>query len=117
MDTHTITGAELKERGQAASVEDVSEQQWAAFRAALETVEDGAEFTVNDIRDHLDAAGIPYRARGGMFNRAIVERRITPLEVHKDGRVWKAFDASTGVSAHAAQVRVYVRGALLVGAL
>ncbi|EYR64658.1 hypothetical protein N866_07030 [Actinotalea ferrariae CF5-4] len=87
----------------------------AASVATLERVAEcvavrpGAEFTVNDVREELDDAEIPDRARGGLFAKAVKAGLIRPVVLDVDGERVPKTRASTGATANAARVRVYLR--------
>lgn len=99
----TTPAVDLKTQGQDLSLTLLTEQHWAAFTAILA----GAPhyFSINQCRAALDDAGIPASQRGGLFNRAIRARLIWPRTV-SGYAVW---EPSTGRSARASNVRVYVR--------
>lgn len=75
----------------------------------IESIPSGRRFTVNDLRDRLDAANIPASARGGLFARASRLGLIEPVRITAWGVTADVYVASTGDTAHAATVRVYRR--------
>lgn len=79
------------------------------FMRIIEALPPGREFTVNELRDQLDAAAVSNRARGGLFYAASKTGLIEPVTVTVAGREVPVFVRSTGISAHAAMVRVYRR--------
>lgn len=79
------------------------------FLEVIREVRPGAEFTVNDVRDRLDAAEIPDKARGGLFAKAAKAGLIRPVVLDVDGERVPKTRASTGATANAARVRVYLR--------
>lgn len=95
-----------RDAGQQASLFDVDVE---VFMGIVRGVRPGAEFTVNDLRHKLDAAAIPVRARGGLFSAATKAGLCAPAVVHVDGVTYPKTVPSTGESANAARVRVYVR--------
>lgn len=98
-----------RDTGQQASLFDVDVDDVEVFMGIVRGVRPGAEFTVNDLRDKLDAAAIPVRARGGLFSAATKAGLCAPAVVHVDGVTYPKTVPSTGGSANAARVRVYVR--------
>jgi hypothetical protein len=101
-----MTGADLKAEGQMRSLFDLTDTTWADFARILRTMP--GEFSTNDCRHLLDLADIAPSKRGALFNRALGERLVTK-KVTVDG--YPARIPSTGMSAHAAYVQIYVRRA------
>lgn len=66
-------------------------------------------FTVNDLRDRLDAAEVPNRKRGGLMFAAEQARLIEAVTVSAWGVDYPVRVPSTGSSAKRATVRVYRR--------
>lgn len=110
MGTHSHTGKDLKERGQRATAWQITPEMYDVLRQSIRALPPLSTVTVNDLRDDLDRAQVPTRLRGRMFRQAVDDGLLAPLEVIRGTRTWKAFESSTGKSAHAAQVRVYVTG-------
>ena len=98
-----------KDQGQQLSIDDLLADDVDAFLAVIEAVRPGAEFTVNDVRAALDEAAVPDKARGGLFAKAAKAGLIRPAVVHVDGQAYPKTVPSSGRSANAARVRVYVR--------
>lgn len=109
--TTTTAAAALaaKARGQELSTAGMLVDEVDLFLAVIEAVRPGAEFTVNDVRTKLDLAGVPDRARGGLFAKAAKAGLIRPAVLHVDGQTYPKTVPSTGSTANAARVRVYVR--------
>lgn len=101
-----MNGQELKQEGQQASLFDVTETTRRDFERILTTVP--WEFSINDCREAMDAAGIPDSKRGGLFNAAVKAGLIAAQFTGRDGQ-YPCTVASTGPSAHAARVKVYHR--------
>jgi hypothetical protein len=97
------TGQQLKVAGQMASLFDVTDTTRQDFEAILRTVP--WEFSINDCREAMDAAGIPDSKRGGLFNAAVKAGLIAAQFAGQ----YPCTVASTGPSAHAARVKVYHR--------
>lgn len=95
-----------RDAGQQAALFDVDAE---AFLAVVRALPDGREFTVNDPRARLDELAIPAKARGGLFSAATKAGLCKPAVVHVDGAAYPKTVPSTGESANAARVRVYVR--------
>ena len=98
-----MTPAELKAEGQMRSLFAVSDTTRQDFERILRTVP--FEFSINDCREALDLAQIPEKARGGMFAAAVKAGLIAPMTVGG----YPCRVPSTGLSAHAATVRMYRR--------
>lgn len=109
--TATTTSRTLaaKEQGQQLSIDDLLVDDVEAFLAVIRAVPVGSEFTVNDVRSDLDARAIPDKARGGLFAKAAKAGLIRPAVLVVDGQTYPKTVPSTGQSANAARVRVYVR--------
>ena len=71
----------------------------------------GAPFTVNDLRPYLDAADIPEKARGVLFNAACRRGVIERATVDVDGQRFLLSRPSSGESAKGHAVSVYRRRA------
>lgn len=95
-----------RDAGQQLSLFDVDVEAFLAVVAALPA---GREFTVNDVRDRLDELAIPAKARGGLFSAAQKAGLCKPAVMHVDGAEYPKTVPSTGETANAARVRVYVR--------
>jgi hypothetical protein len=100
---------DAKTEGQALSVAPLSPDAHAAFERIIGNAP--KLFSVNDIRERLDIAQIPDRARGGLFARAVAAGLIAPYcPAGFPARV-----QSTGPSAHRATVVLYQRLAVKNG--
>jgi hypothetical protein len=66
-------------------------------------------FTVNDLRDRLDAAEVPNRLRGGLMSAAVAAHLIEAVTVAAWNVDYPVRVPSTGLSAKRATVRVYRR--------
>ena len=101
-----MTPAELKQAGQMESLWATTPDIWADFVAILA----GApyECSSNDTRAAMDRLAIPESARGALYNRALKAGLIVK-KMTSDG--YPARITSTGRSAHAAYVQLYVRRA------
>jgi hypothetical protein len=94
---------------QRASLIDLLDGQAAVFTRVVEEMPPGTRFSINDIRDRLDAAGVPSGARGGLFAGACTARLICASVFRVHGQTYPEYVPSTGESAHTARVRVYRR--------
>jgi len=94
---------------QRASLIDLLDGHAAVFTRVVEEMPPGTRFSINDIRDRLDAAGVPAGARGGLFAGACAAHLIRACEFTVYGRRFPQYVPSTGESAHTARVRVYRR--------
>lgn len=94
---------------QEASLLDLTDEVDGAFAAIIASIPPGRRFTVNDLRSRLDAADIPPRQRGGLFNRAIAAHQIEAVTVSAWGVDYDVRVPSTGGTANRATVRVYRR--------
>ena len=99
-----MTPADLKTEGQQLSLWSQSDQTRAEFEHIIQLAP--IEFSSNDIREYMEWADIPESARGGLFNAAIKAGLIV-RKMTSDG--YPARIPSTGTSAHAAYVQLYVR--------
>lgn len=79
------------------------------FLRVIAEIPPRTRFTANDIRDRLDAAGIPNTLRGGLIHVAKTAGLIEPVTVSAWGIDYDVRERSTGSSAHRATVRVYRR--------
>lgn len=102
------TGHALKIEGQQDSLLMLLDEP-ARFDHIIAAYPPGTELSINDIRDQLDAAQIPVKARGGLFSRAVHAGLLRPLTFTVGGHRQNVTVPSTGESAHAAHVRVYIR--------
>lgn len=98
-----------RDAGQQRSLFDVDVDVQEAFLDVVRALPAGREFTVNDVRDQLDELGVPAKARGGLFSGATKAGLCRPAVVRVDGAEYPKTVPSTGESANAARVRVYVR--------
>lgn len=98
-----------RDAGQQASLLSLPEVDRAAFLDVVRAIPPGREFTVNDLRARLDELGIPDKARGGLFHAAVSSGLCKPAVVHAGGATYPKTVPSTGGTANAARVRVYVR--------
>ena len=101
-----MTPAELRAEGQSRSLFSLSEDTWDTFEAIIRTVTPGTHLHVNGLRELLDIADIPPKARGGLFSGAVKAGLIKPVFT-ADG--YEVRVPSSGESAHCATVRLYVR--------
>ncbi|WP_143320096.1 hypothetical protein [Cellulomonas iranensis] len=90
-------------------MDHVAHDELAAFTAIVESIPAGRTFTVNDLRDRLDAAAVPAEKRGVLFTNACRADLIEPVRVSQWGRITDVFVPSSGSSAHRARVRLYRR--------
>lgn len=98
-----------RDAGQRLSLLSLPDVDREAFFRLVRAWPAGEEFTVNDLRPFLDDLGIPNDARGGLFSAATKAGLCWPAVVHADGATYPKTEPSTGASANAARVRVYVR--------
>ncbi|HUX72034.1 MAG TPA: hypothetical protein VMV41_16060, partial [Cellulomonadaceae bacterium] len=94
---------------QDASLLDLTTETVVAFLAIITSIPAGRRFTVNDLRSRLDAADVPARQRGGLFNRALAAGLIEAVKVSAWGVDYDVRVASTSEKTHRATVRVYRR--------
>lgn len=81
-----------------------------AFERVIRSLPAGAVFTIEDVRDLLDAAGIPADSRRGqLFNAACRTGLIEPATHQIGARVYYLTATSTGESAKGAKVMAYRR--------
>lgn len=107
--TAVVEGQALKAEGIARSGERLTEEQRAAFRAIVEAIAPGTWFSINDVREQLDAAEIPAASRAHLFYAACKSGLIDPVMFSVGGQVVAHQVRSTGRSAHNARVNVYER--------
>ena len=102
-----MTPAELKRAGQMESLWATTPDIWDDFVAILA----GApyECSSNDVRDECDRLAIPESARGGLWRMAVTSGLVVKKRT-VEGLLWRI--PSTGPSAHAALIQVYLRRAL-----
>lgn len=92
------------------SLFSLTEQTHRDFDRVLATIPAGREFDANEIRDLMDAAGIPAQSRGPLLNRACSRGLIEWVTtVRANGQVAYLTVPSTGESAKGAKVAVYRR--------
>lgn len=99
----------LKAEGIARSGERLTEEHRAAFRAIVAAIEPGVWFSINDVREQLEAAEIPPSSRAHLFYAAVKAGLIDPVSFSVRGQVVAHQVRSTGRSAHNARVNVYER--------
>lgn len=101
---------QTKQAWQEVTLEEAVRDGYAEdFMRIIADLPPGTEFTVNEVRAQLDAAGIPPRVRGGLFYGAGKAGLIAPVTVTVAGREVPVFVPSTGQTANAAMVRLYRR--------
>ena len=100
--------AALRDAGQSRSLFDLDESHAATFLRLIEAIPLGQQVHVNGLRDALDDAGIPAKVRGGLFSQAVRAGLLAPV-LTLEG--YSVRVPSSGLSAHAASVRLYVRTA------
>lgn len=88
---------------------DLTGEPAEVFLRVLSEVPHGTVFSVNDVRDRLDAAGVPERLRGGLFSAACSLGVIRALDITVYGRRFERRVPSTGRTAKRATVREYRR--------
>lgn len=99
-----------KKAGQQLSLLALPEVATETFLRIVDTVVPGTEVSVNTLRDRLDAAEVPERARGGLFSAALKARLLEPVVLtDAAGRSTPYREPSSGASAHRAPVQVYRR--------
>lgn len=103
------TAVDEKTEGQTRSLRRLDTLVVRTFLSWVRALPAGTEVSVNDLRPVLDEHDVPTSARGGLFQRAIVEELLDPLEWHVDGQAIPKQVRSTGRSAHGAFVQVYRR--------
>lgn len=107
-----------KEHWQEVSLLDMVAGQEDDFLQVIDDVPAGRVFSVNHVRERLDARAVPESKRAALFARACKAGLIVPVTalVKGIGSV-PVTEQSTGRSAHRAQVRIYQRTDVnLVGA-
>lgn len=102
-------GQVLKAEGVARSGESLTDEHREAFRAIVAAIAPGTWFSINDVRDELDAADIPPGSRAHLFYAAVKACLIDPVSFSVHGQVVPHQVRSTGRSAHLARVNVYER--------
>ena len=100
-----MNGQELKVAGQQASLFGM-EKVRDDFALTLCAFGPGAYMSVNDVRDTLDFFEIPVSARGGLFAQAVRKGLLAPVTTPEG---YEVRVPSTGLSAHRATCRLYVR--------
>lgn len=103
------TGHALKTQGQQDSLLMLLDDDRAIFDRIITAYPPGTELSINDVRDQLDEAGVPVKARGGLFSRAVHAGLLEPRVVVIGGQRVHVTVPSTGESAHHAHVRIYTR--------
>lgn len=99
----------LKAEGVARSGERLTGEHREAFGAVVEAIEPGSWFSINDVREQLDAALIPPSSRAHLFYAATKAGLIDPVRTEVFGHLVPYRVRSTGPSAHLAWVNVYER--------
>ena len=99
-----MTPAELKQAGQMESLWATTPDIWSDFAAIL--ADAPTECSSNDTRAECNRLGIPESARGGMWRIAVAYGLVTKKRT-VEGLLWRI--PSTGPSAHAALIQVYVK--------
>ncbi len=75
---------------------DMAPDPEAAFFEIVASIPPGRTFTVNDLRDRLDAADIPAPRRGPLFAAACAAELIEPVRLTAWGRTTDVYVPSTG---------------------
>jgi hypothetical protein len=99
----------LKIEGIARSSTRLTDEQRDAFLAAVVALAPGTWFSINDIRDQLDAGQVPPGSRAHLFYAATKAGLIDPVRTEVFGNLIPYRVRSTGTSAHLAWVNVYER--------
>jgi len=102
-----MTPQELKQAGQMESLWATTPDIWADFKAILAYAP--YECSSNDTRAECDRLAIPESARGGLWRMAVTSGLVVKKRT-VEGLLWRI--PSTGPSAHAALIQVYLRRAL-----
>ncbi len=108
-DTDAVDPDQAKADGQQLSIMHMPEVRVDSFMEVVGKVPAGEVVSANSIRAALDAAGVPDRARAGLFRRAVAAGLIEPMTVSDGLNEVRAVEPSTGGSARRAQVRLYRR--------
>lgn len=106
------TPAEARSEGQHRSLWPLTDQCRDDFMRIVQDVPVGALFHVNSIREALDAAQIPDKARGGLMSGAMKAgfcEQVVQLVPDFGPVVWHV--PSTGARTNASGVKVYRRTA------
>lgn len=100
----------LKLEGQALAARRATSADRDAVRAAVRKVPVGAWFSVNDLREDLDAAGVPSSVRGSLLTAVAHEGLAERIDVRGPGGKpgWVVL-GSSGRSAKGAGVTAYER--------
>lgn len=101
-----LTPAALKVEGQQRSLRSVPSEAQDAFDAIILAIRPGQTVHINGLRGLLDLAGVPARARGGLFAGAVSRGLLAPLLTPEGDEIRRKSD---GASAHHATCRLYVR--------
>jgi len=102
-----MTPTELKQAGQMESLWATTPDIWADFVAILTGAP--TECSSNDTRAECDRLAIPASAMGGLWRMAVTAGLVVKKRT-VEGLLWRI--PSTGPSAHAALIQVYLRRAL-----
>ena len=109
--TPKTEGRALADAGQQQSLSILLEDDVANFDRIITSYKVGREISINTVRAQLDAVGIPASSRGGLFSGAVSRGLLAQAVFVHRGREYPVTEPSTGSSAHAAHVKVYVRTA------
>lgn len=113
MTSATVAPAEardLKREGQARAARSARPDDREAVRAAVRKIPVGTWFTVNDLREDLDAAGVPTSVRGSLLAGVAREGLAERVDVQAPGgRPGWIVLASSGRSAKGSGVTAYER--------
>ncbi len=107
--TAKTEGRALAEAGQQQSLSILLQDDLAAFERIIASYKVGTEISINTVRSQLDAVGIPASSRGGLFSGAVKAGLLAQATFVHRGREYPVTEPSTGHTAHAAHVKVYVR--------
>lgn len=98
-----------KVEGQERSARRLTDEHRALFRRLVLDRSPGEQFTINDLRSQLDAAGVPNASRASLFAAAAAEGLIEQVRFSFRGQTYPMQIPSTGRSAHRAHVLVWER--------
>lgn len=102
-------GRARAEAGQQMSLSILLADDHANFDRIICSYPVGTELSINTLRSQLDAVGIPPSSRGGLFSGAVNRGLLAQAVFVHRGREYPVTEPSTGRSANAAHVKVYVR--------
>lgn len=108
-DRPSIRTSSLKNAGQDASLREITRPEELAFRAVLEAIRAGVEFTMNDVRADLDRLEVKPTMRGALMRNAVRDGLVEQVTLRYRGEDVPVTMPSSLDAAHSDRVNLYRR--------